>query len=176
VERSCYVTLFQAPRSVFESYQRGIYPHLPVNAAREAMQTHGYRVRGGSYGDPAAVPFHVWAALLHEQEPGTAYTHQWRKFPELASFCMASVDNESEKLEANLLGFRTFRVRHHGAAAQTDEAPCPASKEMNYRTTCDKCGLCNGTQGKANKALRRNVTIIAHGAAGKVNAFERIAA
>ena len=52
----------------------------------------GGKIRGGSYGDPAAVPFHVWESFLDGMESGTAYTHQWRNFPELAAFCMASVE------------------------------------------------------------------------------------
>jgi len=164
VNRSCYVTLFQAPRNVWESYHRGIYPRLPMNAAREALRG---RVRGGSYGDPAAVPFHVWQALLHDQPSGTAYTHQWRRFPELAAFCMASVDNEQEKMEANLLGFRTFRVRGATDPTLPREVVCPASKEANHRTTCDKCLACGGNRAKA----RADIVIVVHGAAGKMNAF-----
>jgi len=172
-DRSCYVVVFQAPQNVWKSYHRGIYPQLPMNVARETIASKGWRVRGGSYGDPASVPYHVWEALLHEQAPGTAYTHQWRNFPELASFCMASVDSESEKLEANLLGFRTFRVRSQHSVAMPDEAPCPASKESGYKATCDSCLMCGGNAAKQAKAKRRNITIIAHGAVGKVNAFEK---
>jgi hypothetical protein len=91
-------------------------------------------VRGGSYGDPAAVPFHIWQALQHSMQSGTAYTHAWRAFPELASFCMASVDTAEERIQAKMLGFRTFRVR--GIADPVEFGNNMSRvQEANYKTT-----------------------------------------
>jgi hypothetical protein len=156
--RSCYVRLDTAPNNIWKSFHRGIYPCLPVNAIRELVA--GAKIRGGSYGDPAAVPYHVWQALLDNCEPGTAYTHQWRLFPELAAFCMASVDSAEERIHAKLLGFRTFRVRGESESLQSSEIACPASEEMGHRTTCDLCKACGGHAAKA----RVDIAIIAHGA------------
>jgi hypothetical protein len=164
-KRSCYVRLDTAPLNIWKSYHRGIYPFLPMNAARGTIA--GGKIRGGSYGDPAAVPYHVWQALQNDMESGTAYTHQWRLFPELASFCMASVDTAEERAHAKLLGFRTFRVRGANEPLGDYEKPCPASAEMNYRTTCDLCRACGGHKAKA----RVDIVIMAHGGPGKANLF-----
>jgi hypothetical protein len=164
VGRSCYVRLDTAPNNIFKTYKRGRYPVLSPTDARNAIQ--GKLVRGGSYGDPAAVPFHIWASLQHGLDSGTAYTHQWRRFPELAAFAMASVDSASERLEAKLLGFRTFRVRSESEPLQDREIACPAAKESNYRTTCDLCRACGGTAAKA----RVDMAIIVHGS-GKASHF-----
>lgn len=163
-KRTCYVRLDTAPNNVWKSYHRGNYPEVQLGEARELMARRGKRTRGGSYGDPAAVPFWVWYALLDlgnaaSDDAGNAYTHQWRHYPELASFCMASVDTEAEYHEAKVLGFRTFRVRSESAPILDRELPCPAAKESGYRTTCDLCQLCKGNRAKS----RRDVTIIAHG-------------
>lgn len=164
VERSCYVRLDTAPNNIWKSYRRGIYPTLPMNAARALIA--GGKVRGGSYGDPATVPYHVWNALQCDMESGTAYTHQWRNFPELASFCMASVDTATERAQAKLLGFRTFRVRREHEPLEANERACPASAEKQYRTTCDVCLGCGG------RAAREQIdrAIIVHGS-GKANHF-----
>ncbi|NIV33160.1 MAG: hypothetical protein GWN58_28045, partial [Anaerolineae bacterium] len=106
VERSCYVNVGQAPQNVWRTaIERGRYERKgPFGLGR------GRKVRVGSYGDPGAVPLWVWRDLLDGcDKVQTGYTHQWRRFPELAPFCMASVDSLTEAAEAKLLGFRTFR-------------------------------------------------------------------
>jgi len=85
-----------------------------------AANTQGI-VRSGSYGDPAAVPFHVWQAVFNGCNTGTAYTYQWRNFPGLASFCMASVDTSTERAQAKLLGFRTGGKGRENAYTQIIE-------------------------------------------------------
>jgi hypothetical protein len=154
--RSCYVRLDTAPLNIWRTFHRGRYPIVTPQEANAMIA--GRIVRGGSYGDPAAIPFRVWDNLLLNLESGTAYTHQWRNFPELAAFAMASVDTESERLQAKLLGFRTFRVRAADAPIGDYEIACPASKEMNYRTTCSLCRACGGNSAKA----KVDITIAVH--------------
>jgi len=72
---------------------------------------------------------------------------------------MASVETAAERLEAKILGFRTFRVRGENESLGEREIPCPAAKESNYRTTCDKCRACGGLAAKA----RADIAIIVHG-------------
>ena len=172
VGRSCYVTVFQAPLSVWKSYRRGIYPGLTVAEAAEAMA--GKTVRLGAYGDPAAVPMRVWNGALAKVVAVTGYTHQWRDFPALKAFAMASCDSVADYLEAKAAGWRTFRVRAAGEALQgRREVACPASAEMGAKTTCALCKACGGASSKA----RVDIAILAHGAPSKVNAFAaRIAA
>ena len=168
VGRSCYVTVFQAPLGVWKAYHRGIY------AEAQGGELAGLFVRVGSYGDPAAVPFHVWQRALDGSAGHNGYTHQWRGFPELAEFCMASCDSEADRFAAKLLGFRTFRVRADSDPLLEREAICPASAEAGHKTTCASCKACGGTTAKA----KVDMVIIAHGLAAKTNAFfnRRIAA
>jgi len=107
----------------------GLGPQGSRNAKTGAEILRGRTVRLGAYGDPAAVPFQVWQALLAYAAAWTGYTHQWRRAPELAAYCMASVDTPGERAEARFLGFRTFRVRAAGQAVETREVVCPASAE-----------------------------------------------
>jgi hypothetical protein len=152
--RSCYVTVVQAPRSVWASYHRGIYA-----AAADLVEAFdGVAVRLGAYGDPAAVPLHVWQQVTERATFFTGYTHQWRRFPELAAWCMASCDTLADRLQARMLGFRTFRVRADTDPIADREIACPASAEMGKRTSCFDCKLCGGTRVKA-----KDITIIAHG-------------
>lgn len=164
VNRSCYVTIFQAPLNVFKTYQKGGYEA----AGNLALLGAGRGVRLGSYGDPAAIPMHVWEAFCSLATFRTGYTHQWRSAPlELAQYCMASADTASDKAAANMLGYRVFRVRHESEPLEAREIVCPASKEAGYKTTCDACKACGGLGAKA----KADIAIVAHGAAGKVNAF-----
>lgn len=171
VGRSCYVTLFQAPLNIWNSYRRGIYP-----TARNLAKTFAHKaVRLGSYGDPAAVPLHIWTAMLEKTSAHNGYTHQWKRFPELAVYVMASADSHADKAAAKMLGFRTFRVtaaEDIKADREKSEIVCPASAEKGNVTNCAACRACGGNTAKA----RADVVIRIHGAASKVNAFKRLAA
>ena len=139
----CYVNLGQGARAVLDGVNRGIYP-VSQESAQEAAR--GRMVRLGTYGDPAAVPLSVWESLLKFAKGSTGYTHQWTK-PQgqaVMTVCMASVDNEAQRMEAKALGYRTFRVRLEEEAKLPGEFVCPASGEAGKRLTCDECGACSG--------------------------------
>lgn len=165
VDRSCYVEIFQAPRNIWSTWKNGCY-----GCAWDESTFAGRAVRLGSYGDPAAVPFHVWQRVLAGAAKHTGYTHQWARFPELALWCMASCDSEADRVRASFLGFRTFRVRAKGAPVMAREVVCPASREAGFKTTCERCVACGGTSAKA----RADIVIEVHGAAGKVAAWHRV--
>lgn len=167
-KRSCYVTIFQAPRNIFQTAKRGKYDRVKGDAARELLA--GRNVRLGAYGDPAAIPFHVWNRILADAARGTGYTHQWKACDaRFARYCMASADNAQEAQEAQARGYRTFRVGTRAESiVQGAEFLCPASKEAGQKTNCAACLACGGT----SSPNRASVFIPAHGAAGKVNAFE----
>jgi hypothetical protein len=166
--RSCYVAVFQAPRNVWDSCRRGLYPSVSLDEARETFA--GKRVRLGAYGDPAAVPFEVWQSALAETEAHTGYTHQWRSCdPRFASFVMASCDNQTDYAEAKARGYRTFRIRTADATLNKQEIVCPASKEAGFKTTCASCVACGGHEAKA----RADVAIVVHGTAANTGAFNR---
>lgn len=163
--RSCYVTLHHAPRNIYETFRRGVYKP----SANLAESFAGRGVRLGAYGDPAAIPFPIWEAVTSRAAFWTGYTHQWRDFPELAAYCMASADSSGERAAASLLGFRTFRVRALADKVEAGEVICPASAEAGHKTTCSACKACGGIGGKA----RADIVIRAHGSFGKAQAFER---
>lgn len=158
VGRSCYVTLFQGPRVVWDAFSRGIYPEVPLSKARKLLAHR--KVRLGAYGDPGAVPFRVWEQALDLVTELSGYTHMWRQYPMLSAFCMASCDSEQDRDEAKALGFRTFRVRGKAEPKLSGEGHCPASKEMGKATQCALCMLCGGKRSDA----KADITIIAHGA------------
>ena len=171
VDRACYVTLFQAPLNVWKTWKRGGY--APATGAQLSELTRGLKIRLGSYGDPAAVPFYVWQDMMAFAEAGTGYTHAWQDAsPELADFCMASADTHAEKLAAKNKGYRTFRVKTEDAPKIKGEVTCPASKEAGQKTNCAACLACGGNSAKA----KASIVINAHGAVGKVNAHRRVAA
>ncbi|UPT95469.1 hypothetical protein J4G48_0040660 [Bradyrhizobium barranii subsp. apii] len=157
IERSCYVTLMHGPRVVWDAYQRGLYPDIPLAKARKLLARRVVRL--GSYGDPGAVPFRIWEQALDQVTELSGYTHLWRDFPTLSAFCMASCDSEADRVEAKALGFRTFRVRGKDDPKLAGEGHCPASKEMGKATQCAQCLLCGGARSEA----KADITIIAHG-------------
>lgn len=149
---SCYVRVFQAPLSVYRAYKRGKYAKAPRGWAK------GLDVRLGSYGDPAAVPTRVWAAVKRDARSATGYTHQWRAHADLMPYCMASVDSVEEAFEARAMGWRTFRVRTKEEGRMGREFVCPASDEAGKKLKCADCMRCGGADG-----TRGVPVIIAHG-------------
>jgi len=147
--RRCYVNLGQGVLITWRAYKRGVYAE---GSARDMGR--GRFIRVGTYGDPAAVPSHVWDELLSECQTWTAYTHQkpWR--PDIA---MQSADSYTEARMHWRAGRRTFRViADLGQLDQTHEALCPASKEAGRRVQCTACKLCKG--GK----LAKSIAIVEH--------------
>lgn len=164
-EGTCYVNKGQGPLAVFKAYKRGLYPRITY-AVWRTLPASLRPFRMGTYGDPAAVPNAgvFWSAYTLRSEARTGYTHRWRDVgASLRGLCMASVDSESEALEAQALGWATFRVAPYGDHHRLrSEAYCPASEEAGKRVTCETCPLkCNGTLGGGALAGR---VIQAHGA------------
>ena len=153
---SCYVDILKGPYQVFKGVQRGIYPYNPVEA-NNAIQ--GRMVRLGSYGDPAAVPRHVWDSLLKGTIGHTGYTHQWQTANNIADLVMASADSEKDRVLAKKKGYRTFRVRLENEPVLQGEFVCPASEEANKVRTCATCKACDG----GYNTRKGDPVIISHG-------------
>lgn len=162
VERSCYVTLYHGPLQVFKAFKRGAYP---MATSQEIKRLGTDRmVRLGTYGDPLAAPKHIWDDLLELSAGHTGYSHQHGLVTGDYSKVMISADSKIDAHMHNQNNRRTFRVipvstwvDQGKAALLSSEILCPASKEMNYKTTCDKCKLCaGGTAGKS-------IAIVSHG-------------
>ena len=140
--RRCYVNLGQGVLLVWKAYRRGVYPKAETQPDRILLGLDRV-VRVGTYGDPAAVPAHVWTQLLSECKTFMAYTHQkpWR--PDIA---MQSADNYIEAASHWSAGRRTFRaIANIGELDKNNEVLCPASKEAGFRTQCADCKLCRGS-------------------------------
>lgn len=180
----CYVTLVQAPRAVWANWDKHGRPgenwadERNVLALQQGAQAHGLRL--GSYGDPASVPWTVWADLMDALQPRihTGYTHQWHGLshpvsPDEASWLqgrwcrdnlMASCDSIEETIEARGLGWRTFTAtRPHEVpvfAGHSRTILCLADREGDKARTCEQCGICNGAQGRPQ---RTSVYLVEHG-------------
>lgn len=166
--RSCYVTIFQAPRNIYKTAKLGKYARPSLTDSRALFA--GRNIRLGAYGDPAAIPFDVWDSVLADSARGTGYTHQWKTADSrFARYCMASADSALEGELARAKGYRTFRV---GSRAESlvkgAEFLCPASEQAGKVTNCAACLACGGLS-SPNKA---SVFIPAHGAAGKINLID----
>ena len=146
-EEPCYVNP-RAPNSIHRAYERGSYSTgIPEQLNKP--------LRLGMWGDPAAMPYEIAKGLADMAPKHTGYTHQWVRFPEFNSICMASVDTEAQRLEANALGFRTYRVRDVGAPLMDGEIDCPES-DKSRNIQCADCGLCAGMAVKA-----KDISIVA---------------
>ncbi len=159
---SCYVLVFQGPRSIWQSTKH--------KAQSPKIYGRGHKVRLGAYGDPAAVPYEVWRDMLEDSEGWVGYTHQWKTCDQrLKRYCMASVDSVDEYNHAHDLGWRCYYV-----GASIEDQPkhtllCPASAEAGKRTTCDECMACSGL-GADNR--RSDIFTVVHGAKHKVQKFK----
>ena len=164
---TCYVNLIQGPTSVWNTYKRGRYANdWYLNYPSQA-------VRLGTYGDPCAIPFYIWANLLHLTEHVTGYTHQWKnpRFSDFKQFCMASCDNLHEKYEAESLGWRTFTVLpSYESYKLAGSLLCPASAEAGHKLTCEKCLACGGLSSQNTS----NVHIPVHGLQFKKDRFSNL--
>ena len=160
--RSCYVSM-NAPGAVWKAYKAGKYPRLTPTEAGSVIV--GHCVRLGAYGDPAMVPLDVWRPIVRNAKSTTGYTHQWKHMsPEYREFCMASVDNEAETVEAQALGYRTFRCVTADQSLLDNEIVCPASEEAGKLTTCNRCGLCEGEIKRSNQIPSIAITVHGRGA------------
>lgn len=169
--KTCYVRIDHAPRNIFLAYKRGVYPKFSTEKHLGLFVGRGIRL--GAYGDPAAVPIHVWKPLLAVCGMHTGYTHAWKYCnDEYKDIVMASVDNEKEFRLARKMGYRTFRVRSIESGLMQGEFACPASEEGGKRLNCIDCGACSGTNGGITK--NGNVAILVHGSPVKINVFKKM--
>ncbi len=162
---ACYVTVFQAPLSVYKAYKRGSYSD-PKHIAKVTHALAHLPIRFGAYGDPAAVPFAVWGSLnVNSCGKWTGYTHQWKQAhaQPLKALVMASCDNPTEAELARAKGWRYFLVTADGPPSLTGSVECLSdAKDLS----CADCGICDGTR-FAEESKRVSVWIAVHGARSK---------
>lgn len=163
---TCYVNVGRSVESVYGAYTRGRYarPGKDYDASILPDLFEGSLFRLGTYGDPAAAPFGIWANATAKVKARTGYTHQWKRkaFEAFKSICMASVDSPRDLALSRAMGWRSFRVRAKDGETIEGEVICPASKEAGQKTTCEACRACGGLSAKA----RADIVIMAHGPTG----------
>jgi len=165
---TCYVTVSQGPSQVWNAFHRGRYPTWNESYIDLIK---GRKIRIGSYGEPAAIPYDVWKNIIKYTGGYTGYTHQWRKCDQrLRNICMASVDSSNEAQEAQNRGWKTFRISKPSERLSKNEFHCPAAIESGHKTTCEKCGACGGLKSKRKK----NPVIFVHGRKWKMAIFLKI--
>lgn len=169
--RSCYVTVFHAPRSIWESWQRG---NVPAATPEEFEQiVAGRQLRWGAYGDPAAIPHNLVERLSRAAESVNGYTHQWRLGFALQEWLMASCDTPQDVQDARAMGWRSFFVDASEQGVKRLDSKtmhCPASEEMGKALTCDQCMACGGLSSGRKADV---VQIRAHGSVARVQAARR---
>lgn len=170
-DRGCYVPAWLGPNNIYRVFEADRYREVGLRDL--ATLGDQQQLRLGAYGDPAAIPYEVWARLVERAAGWIGYTHQWRTCdPRFRTLLMASVESHAGMEMAHARGWRTFRiVTPTEAHDPTRECRCPASDEMGHRTTCDRCQLCRGQSRPA-----RSVAIAAHGNDGVMTFYRNRAA
>lgn len=165
-KRTCYVNLGKAPGNIYRKYERGGYAFLPVSEYGRVFA--GRATRFGAYGEPVLLPLPLVSEIARHSRKRTGYTHQWRnpEYREYRRYLMASCDSMADYAYAVANGWRTFRVRGEHEPILPGEIVCPASEEGGHKSTCERCGLCDGKRSDAD--ARKNIVIIVHGQ-GKKN-------
>ena len=149
---ACYVMTHQAPLSVYRSYKRGLYP--TYSSDKHSSILAGRALRLGAYGDPAAVPFEVFAPLVDLQ----AYilVTRTRSRTKLRQALFVSVSGFSGYAQTSVkvsgMGAKTFRVALPDDSLYDNEIECLADSKG---IQCIDCGLCDGQS--------KNIAIVVHG-------------
>jgi hypothetical protein len=116
--------------------------------AREIAQ--GKFIRFGTYGEPSLHPIEMIEAMVDVADNWTGYTHQWKRSEVLSKWFMASTHTLDESNVAKEQGYRSYIATPTPIGEVVN---CPASKESGYKSSCSKCGLCSGTEGKGKKSI-----------------------
>ena len=139
---ACYVKTGQGPNNVYKAYKRGnIDSVLPSDDVFKNA-----KIRLGSYGDPAAIPYEVLESITKNASLVTGYTHQARHKnfdPRVSKLCMISTETVKQTKAMQNKGFHTFRIKAHNEPLLDNEIECLSDTKG---IQCKDCGLCNGQQ------------------------------
>jgi hypothetical protein len=143
---------FSSLRSIGRKYGsfEGI-PEMSPELEKEIIEMcEGNYVRFGSYGEPVLHGTRLVSEISKVAKSWTGYTHQWKSRPGFKKFFMASVHTPEEEGVAKSAGWRSFIASSVHLKGYVN---CPASDEAGFKSSCDKCGLCSGAEGKGNKSV-----------------------
>lgn len=135
----------------------------PVVDVGSVFKGGGSFLRIGAYGDPAAAPFELTSSLVDAATAAgvrrrSGYTHLWHRCdPRFSQLLMASCEGTLTTLHAQRMGWRTFTVQPVGVVGEG--VLCPASDLAGHKSTCERCGLCDGVP----ESTRPSVWIPIHG-------------
>ena len=154
-KRICYVNVLFTSGAKFRAQLASKYPIATPEQLGIILAYNGMGIRLGDYGDPAMVPYEVWAEVLSwVSEKSTSYTHQWQEpWFDVRHFeySMASIDevNTVEKLqELHGNDVRYYRLANDYNDLSNNEIKCPSDpNKIKYgkrAIQCADCGLCSG--------------------------------
>ena len=168
-DRACYVTLVQAPLSIWKTFKRGGYVDASSwDDADISALFAGFKVRLGAWGDPAMAPLHRVAAIVALAAGWTGYTHQWPTVdPAWSGYLMASADSVDQRAAARAKGYRSFALlpKGHDAKGIPHAMECAATRDRNP-LQCIDCLACSGTR-NGTVANAVDVVVAAHGTGAK---------
>jgi putative component of toxin-antitoxin plasmid stabilization module len=153
---SCYVTVFQAPLSVWKAYHRGAYS---TDVEEFKIRLRGRKLRVGAYGDGAAVPTGVWLPLVDAADGHTGYTHQSNHAnfdPAMLKITMVSADTAKQAERLAKYGVRYFRTKRPTDPVLAGEVECLSD---SVGKACADCLLCDGS----GRGKGKSVYITIHG-------------
>jgi hypothetical protein len=155
----CYVTLAQAPLTIWQAYHRGSYPTLTGYSVFQDRE-----VRFGAYGNPSLIPLRIVKAIRARAGKTTGYFHDWAtnwKAKSYNRYFMASTDTLESLDEAKSQGLRVFH-----ASKEKPTGRFKTCLNVTHGIQCAECGLCNGGKGP-------DVWVPLHGSGAK-KAFQLI--
>ena len=152
--KACYVVKHEAPLSIHRSLKDAT--PVGLERAKRALEHSGKILRWGAYGDPAMLPIELGRELSSAAQDHVGYSNQWHlAFAQpWQSLLMASVSSFEAMLQAQAMGWHTFRADKLGSAIANHETICPAYDTKNA-VQCVSCKLCNPKRG-------RDVVIVEH--------------
>ena len=150
----CYVLHGYYPRLALASVVNGVAQHKyefigEVDGHFQHPMFQDRFVRFGAFGEGVDLGSELFVTIALQASDYTAYTRKWMMpdYQWASDFAQASVFNLKEEVNANNLGFKTYRLIQKAddlKTVQPSSVLCPASKEAGRTATCVECGLCNG--------------------------------
>jgi hypothetical protein len=146
---SGFVSMLKSVIKQYKTFENIPFYNEDIHQQILKMSKNTY-VRFGTYGEPSLHPLELIQDVVKVASNWTGYTHQWHKRQDLSNYFMASTHNIFEEKIASNLGYRSFIATDKKVEGTVN---CPASKEAGYKSTCSKCALCSGSEGKGNKSI-----------------------
>lgn len=152
MQYSGFISMLKSINKEFDTFAD--IPELDNDLHRQILNMCSNKyVRFGTYGEPTKIDFElVFDICENSAKNWTGYTHQYLKDSKYLNYFMASVHNEHQsKMVLNRWNGRSFIASKDGSE---DGVICPASNEAGFKSTCAKCGLCSGINGKGKKDVK----------------------